>query len=253
MDGFSVIIRIIKILFHFIIGLILLSLLPFIWWVTLRLIGHINDQHLWMPMAVGVLPGIILAKWSLKDGAGPHIWEHELTHAVAAIMMGQIPTRISVEAGEGGECEHAGCIPLPLVPLLPFAIDFITLAPYILPTTTVIVVLLRPLIAPHGGWFDVLIGATFTFHCLTTLHELIGNWGAEQFISVGGDITNTDIGKSGCLFSAIYIPVVTLAIHSILLAIIVHGYVGVPQWGVAVWKPFWSSAVHWWYAALAMI
>lgn len=83
-------------------------------------------------------------------------FSHELTHTVVGLMFFQ---RIySFNAGEGEGYIERSSSGLGHV--------FISLAPYCLPIYTYLFLLIRFFIVPEYIWiFDMLIGATFAFHC----------------------------------------------------------------------------------------
>ncbi|MBC8478429.1 hypothetical protein H8D51_02685 [bacterium] len=86
--------------------------------------------------------------------------EHELTHALTALLMWR---RVrSISAGERqGETQFSGrgsvCI---------------TLTPYFLPTLALLPLGLRPLLAPSWqSWVDALLGALFIYYLISNLRE----------------------------------------------------------------------------------
>ena len=213
-------------------GAILLAFLPGV----AVAFGHLA-MTLWAtdkilaPLAAGTVAGILLDQFLLRRWAGFETFEHELTHALAALLCLRRVENFIVTRHRGGWVRHSGGFGGEL------ADDFIGLAPYVLPTFTAAAVLLRPFVP--GSWFpwyDGGIGLSFGFHAWSTLREIRHNWSSEAFASAGtGEAVQTDIARRGFLYSLIYIVTVTLAIHGVLLAILLHGYSGVPAWGRAAW------------------
>jgi len=158
------------------------------------------------------------------------VFEHEITHALAALLMLHRVTGF-VATRRGGAVSHSGHG-------LPFADDFISLAPYVLPTFTAILIFLRPLLGE--AWlpcYDTLIGGTLGFHTSSTLRETVANFNTRRFRSaIGNQLTVTDIAEQGFLFSAIYIATVSLAIHGLLFGVLVAGYAGISDWAGCVWR-----------------
>ncbi len=150
-------------------------------------------------------------------------FEHELTHAIVALLFFRKVSNFIVTNGEGGSVSHSGN----------FGGKFgnlnITLAPYFLPTFTFILILIRPLIPIEQiTWFDVLIGFTFGYHLFSTINEIKINWTKVSFTGAKSDsLTKSDIGKSGYIFSFIYILTLTTLIHGIIIWIWIDNYAGI--------------------------
>ncbi len=164
------------------------------------------------------------------------VWEHELTHALVGLLFGIIPVKIVVKKGEGGIVRHKIYTPDCLYPL---AIDFVSLAPYVLPTITFLMVVFRPIIHRDTiSCYDFFIGLSFGYHILSTIREFKSSWTLKKFPSADtGELINSDIAKTGIIFSTIYICTVTLAIHGVMLAIMIKGYTGIKGWAIHVWEP----------------
>jgi hypothetical protein len=182
-------------------------------------------------LAVGALAGALFEKYVLRKWPAFELFEHELTHATAALLWLRPVTRfvvrsqggfVTVDGGFGGMVGD----------------DFIGMAPYVLPTFTAVAILSRPWI-PHPccAWFDGWIGLTFGYHTSSTIGETRTAWTRPSFQRAGTDEWGTsDIAQQGFFNSAIYIPSVTLAIHGALLAILSGGYAGLGAWARATWQ-----------------
>ncbi len=217
---------------RFCIGVALLVLLPgfalAFWSGCEALVGV---RSLWLPFAIGTGVGLVLDQVVLRRIPGFETFEHELTHAVAALLFLRPVTRFVVTRDRGGWVEYRGGFG-GLV-----GSDFIGFAPYILPTFTVVSVLARPLVpGAWFPWFDGWIGLTFGFHTWSTLRETIVAWTSRTFTSAIGKEARSDLADRGLVFSSIYVVSATLAIHGVLLAILLHGFPGVPPWWAESWE-----------------
>lgn len=224
-------------------GVLVVGTVRAFWVFLARLSVH---ERIWQPLLLGIGVGAALDHFLLRRWAkGLHTFVHEAAHAVAALLLGHKITRFVSTRSEGGVVQHQGRFGGEI------ANTIITLAPYFWPTFAVIAVLARPLIAPE--WFpayDVLVGATIGFHSVTSARDLNRN-------SHGNPIrrgsmskpTQTDIAKcGGLLVSSAYIAIAILITYSLLIAVIVSGYVGLVQWGEVVAYEVWfavSVLVEW--------
>ena len=143
--------------------------------------------------------------------------------------LGFIPYKITAKKDGSGECRQFCICPSPLAPI---ALDSITLAPYVVPTITIILIFIRPFVDTPWLFFnDVLIGLSLGYHTTSTFNELMKNWKTNDVLSCSGNMTRTDIGKVGVWYAAVYIPSVTLAIHGFCFAFYVKNYAGIIEWG----------------------
>lgn len=183
------------------------------------------------PLLAGFVVGLILDHILFRKIPGLETFEHELTHAIAAMMFFRRVTGFSVTRHRGGHCVHTGSFGGR------FGDDFITMAPYVLPTFTFLSVMIRPLL-PAGAfpWFDIWVGLTFGFHILSNLREIRQSWSRDWFVSSSGEYAQTDLGKSGLVFSFLYIPIVSLVILGLMAAVLANGYRGVLIWVDAFWR-----------------
>lgn len=209
------------------IGLVLLALLPAYLQTFLSIGGALlSIKPLAWRLGLGFAAGVLVDRILLRRIPGIATFEHEMTHALAALMFFRRIHRFSVTRDRGGYVEHSGGFGGLL------ADDFIGLAPYVLPTFMVLSVLVRPWLDPRSLLaFDVWLGFTFGFHTCSTIRETIHNWrpGAIRPGGAPKDVPS-DIEKRGRLFSAVYITSVTSAIHGLAFAIILGGYPGVAIW-----------------------
>lgn len=192
-----------------------------------------------VPIAAGVLLGIFFDQVLLRRAPAIETFEHELTHAVCALLFLRRIDRFVVRRNGAGAVQHHGRFGGTI------GDDFIGLAPYFLPTFTVVMILVRPLLGPR--WFpgfDVGIGGTLGFHLWTTARETRENWTGTTFAdAVSGRETRTDIAERGFVYSLLFIAVLGLAVTGILAAILSDGYAGFPAWARSVWETtlrFWS-------------
>lgn len=150
-------------------------------------------------------------------------FEHELTHAIVALLFFRKVSNFIVTNGQGGSVSHSGNFGGKFG-------DFnITLAPYFLPTFTLILILSRPMIPfEYIRWFDIIVSFTFGYHLFSTIDEIRINWTKVSFLGAKSDrLTKSDIGKSGYVFSFIYIITLTTLIHGIIVWIWLDSYSGV--------------------------
>jgi hypothetical protein len=223
-------------------SLVLLFFLPGIavsCWSCLLAVGR---SSLAAPLAVGAVAGTLFEKYVLRKWPAFELFEHELTHAVAALLWLRPVTRFVVRR-HGGFVTYGGGFGGEV------GDDFIALAPYVLPTFTAVAVLCRPWL-PHDwlAWFDGWIGLAFGYHTSSTIGETRTAWTRRSFQRIETcELTTSDIAQQGFFYSAIYIASVTLAIHGALLAILSGGYAGLGAWARATWQisgrlnPLWAA------------
>ncbi len=180
-----------------------------------------ND--IWMSVLLGSLAGIFLYKVIFRKMYGFSTFEHELSHALVALVFFRRIKKFVVTRHNGGYIEYSegfgGNV----------GNYFISLGPYFLPTFTLFSVLIRPFLP--DTWFpvyDFWIGVTFSYQMMNNVDEIRMNWTKKRFRSAGtAKYTETDIGKEGYIFSFIIILALKLFILSQLLFILVKGYSGI--------------------------
>ena len=190
-------------------------------------------------LGLGFVLGFGLDQIVFRRLGGFETFEHELTHAVASLLFFRRVTAFKVTSREGGWMEYTGGFGGML------GDDFIGLAPYVLPTFTVISVLVRPLLRQGGfPWFDLWIGATLGFHTWSTIRETRLSWTSRTFHTAGtrDEVTQSDIARRGFVYSAVYILSVTAAIHAALFYMVALGYPGLEQFWHVLWR---ASAIFW--------
>jgi hypothetical protein len=125
--------------------------------------------------------------------------EHECTHAIVGLLFGKIPVGMRVSAWEGGEVQLRGGTNL-----------WISLAPYFLPTLSLLALLI--------GWisgltethlFYAILGFTISFHLVT-------NWKETSF-------RQTDLQRAGYLTSILVLPVANLLFYGAILSFVFGG------------------------------
>ncbi len=218
-------------------ALVLLALLPgaILALVALaREFGRMGEPF-WA-VAGGALVGLALERYLLRHVPGLEVLEHEIAHALAALLFCRRITRFKVSLARGGQVAHTagfgGAV----------GDDFIGFAPYVLPTFTVVLVLLRPLLGagPHP-YLDVVVGLTLGYHTGSTAWEVGQAFTRKAFRAVDGSYTRTDLGERGLAYSLLYIVAVTSAIHGALLAVFLHGYRGALDWARLALSSSWHS------------
>ena len=158
------------------------------------------------------------------------IFEHELTHALFALLCLRLVTGFVVRRS-GGEVRYRGRFGGKA------ADDLIGLAPYVAPTFTLIGALLRPVFPPAWfPWCDFALGATLGYHVGSALRETRVAWTKRSFASAGsGEATRSDVGKRGYVFSFVFIVVVGAALHGLLFDLLAAGPRGALAWASHVW------------------
>ncbi len=187
----------------------------------------INLMPDWLlPFGIGTIIGLYLDQKFIRWLPGVEVFEHEFTHAVAAKMFFRKIIKFKVTLTNGGSVVHKGKFGGT------FGDDFIGFAPYILPTFTVLLVVLRPLlwdIPPF--WYDIVVGFTFGFHTWSTIREFMLGMSPERFRSAAtGKWVRSDIASRGYIYSFIFLLTFTLAIHTLLLFIMLKGFYGTRLW-----------------------
>jgi len=149
-------------------------------------------------------------------------FEHELTHALVALLFLRRIHKFIVTSKRGGQVQYSGNFGGEFGNLL------IGLAPYYLPTLTLIAVLVRPFL-PTGWfpWYDGFIGATLAFHIFSTIDETKLSWTKHSFTGAGDHHkTKSDIGKVGYIFAFLVITGFGIFLLGLSLQLIGTGYSG---------------------------
>jgi len=180
--------------------------------------------------AAGALIGIVVCRPLLRLLPVLETFEHELTHAVAALCLLRGVSRFKVTWRGGGYIEHRSGSRL--------GDDLIGLAPYMVPTATLAVALFTPLVAPPArSWFLGGAGVTFGYHLVSTVREVGSSLTRRGFLPPGARReVQTDIGQRGLMYSSAFILAGFLLFHGITAALLADGYSGAPIWGRALWR-----------------
>jgi len=209
----------------FLISAILLFLLPGASIAFWRYSVAQARSDIALPLALGIIGGVLVDRYLLRRWRRFHIFEHELTHALAALMFLH-PISAFVVRHDGGYIRHRGGFGGV------YGDDFIGLAPYVVPTFTLLSVLTRPFVP--GAWFpwyDVWVGCTFGYHLHSTYWELRGSWTSREFHLPGtSEWTKSDVASRGRVYSGLFILTVTLMVHGLMFAILFGGYGAVRPW-----------------------
>ncbi len=225
---------------RFLFGTILLLLLPgvtaaFVW--NTVLLAHVPP--ILIPLAIGLLLGIVIDHFIFRRIPVVETFEHELTHAAAALMFFRRITGFVVNKKGGTVSYHEGFGGR-------LGNDFIGLAPYAFPLFAALSVGGRFFVP--STWFpgyDGWIGFTFGYHLWSSIEEIGGAWTKQKFVSAGtGEVTQTDIARRGYVYAAIFIAAFALGIHGILIAILVNGTSGIAHWAGKVWGVTMVISVH---------
>ena len=124
-----------------------------------RLMGNLIHPF-WLGM--GIYLGLFFI-WLRKHGGFWETFEHELTHALFALLFFQRIEGFKATAGGGGQVQHSGRWGGNFV---------IALAPYFFPTVTVVPLGLLFLVPPSVQPYVVgAVGFTLMYHILSTLRE----------------------------------------------------------------------------------
>ena len=197
-----------------------------------NLLLFFSEQVLWIPALTGIAAGIILHEIIFKRIEGFSTFEHELSHALVALFFFRKIKKFKVTRYNGGYVEYTNGFGGEA------GNHFITLAPYFLPTFTLVSVFIRPFLP--ASWFplfDVWIGITFSYQTLNNIKELQRNWTHARFHPAGRkELTKSDIGIEGYIFSLIMIFALKLLFLSLLMSIIVNGYTAFPHLCKTIWQ-----------------
>jgi hypothetical protein len=140
--------------------------------------------------------------------------EHELTHAGASLAIFKMPSKLVVDPKGGGKSagvtETVGCF-------------LVALAPYFLPLFTLPLLLLKPVVPPpFDRVIDFLIGFTLAFHYVRLYNDL--------------KTTQTDITRTGTIFSFFFSVVMNLIFLVVILAVVTGRYAMIPEYFQTSWE-----------------
>jgi hypothetical protein len=227
---------------RFLLGLFALFIIPgsaVAFWDALQVIAH--NKELWIPLVIGFAAGIPVYFTMIRKIPYISTFEHELTHAIVALLFFRKIHKFIVTSRRGGQVQYSGNFGGEFGNLL------IGLAPYYLPTFTLITVMVRPFLP--DGWFpmfDGFIGATLAFHACSTPEETKLAWTKRSFTGAGDNQkTKSDIGKVGYIVAFLVIAGFGLFLLGLALQLIGSGYAGTWHFLKQVGKNSWET-----YAAL---
>ena len=205
------------------LGLIALFIIPgsvLALWDALIVIA--GNPDIWIPLICGLALGIPFYFILIRKIHVISTFEHELTHALVALFFLRRIHKFIVTSKRGGQVQYSGNFGGEFGNLL------IGLAPYYLPTLTLIAVLVRPF--PPSGWFpwyDGFIGATLAFHIFSTIDETRLSWTKHSFTGAGDhQKTKSDIGKVGYIFAFLVISGFGIFLLGLSFQLIGTGYSG---------------------------
>ena len=133
-------------------------------------------------------------------------FEHEVTHCIFAVAMGNRVTGMRVTAVEGGHMQYIGTPSW-----------LIDVAPYFFPTMTVVALVILPWIptvTPAEALF--IVGITVAYHLTSTWVET--------------HTGQSDLQKAGFTFSILFLPGANIACFNIVLNVALLGWIGVVKW-----------------------
>ena len=167
-----------------------------------------------LPFSVGLLA--YLALWIATIRRWRTTWlstlEHELTHALFALLTFHPVVEIRTTWRSGGQMRYRGK-----------GNWLITLSPYFFPTICMLllsVLALVPVLFSQTG--EVLVGAAFGYHLTSTVRETHAG--------------QSDLREAGYLFSLLVLPGLFLLTHGVVLAWCYGGNVGLAGFLRLVWK-----------------
>jgi hypothetical protein len=208
---------------RFLLGFIALFIIPgsvMAFWDVLLVITR--DRDLWIPLICGFGAGIPVYFTVIRKIPYISTFEHELTHALVALLFFRKIHKFIVTAKRGGQVQYSGKFGGEFGNLL------IGLAPYYLPTFTLLAVLIRPFLpAEWFPWFDGFLGASLAFHLCSTPEETKQAWTKQTFASAGDkQKTKSDIGQVGYILAFLVIAGFGIFLMGLVLQLIGSGYAG---------------------------
>ena len=179
-------------------------------------------------LGAGCAAGVLLFRPLLLRYPVLETFEHELTHALAAVCLLRGVRRFKVTLHRGGYVEHSGGSRI--------GDDVIGLAPYLLPTLTLGAALFAPAVPPAGrGPYFAAVGVTFGYHLVSTVREVRGSFTKRSFRAAGSRrAIQSDIGSRGYVYSSALILAGILLTHGVAAALLAGGRPAVAAWGRAL-------------------
>ena len=187
------------------VGLLAIVLLPTTIWSSLRVVAGEFPSSKYLAFALGAGCYILVARWLSRIrifGTFFSTLEHELTHAVVAVLTFHRVLSIRSTWRDGGHVRIVGR-----------GNWLITIAPYFLPTISI---LFMPIVwlTPYPMKIGILAvqGATWGYHVWSTIRETHRG--------------QTDLKKVGWIFSWIFLPTANLITMVGTFAFAVGGWAG---------------------------
>ena len=189
--------------------------------------------------------GLLLYLLVLRKFSAFGTFEHELTHALAALLFFNRIHKFVVTRHNGGYTTYSGGYGGH------FAHFMIALAPYFLPTYSVFLILAR--FALPGGWFpwyDLFIGMTLVYYLITNVEETRRNWTKSAFQCAGSsEITRSDIAQLGYIFSLFFIAGLTLFVYSLLFYLLSSTNL----WSGRFFQLLWSDSLDFYQPRITIV
>ena len=203
------------------------------------IVAIFQNREIWIPVVIGLSSGVFLYVFLIRRWQAFLTFEHELTHALMALLFFRKIHSFVVTGKRGGLVRHSGNFGGAFGDLM------ITAAPYYLPTFTFIVIWFIPLVPDSWiFWFNLFLGVTLMYHLLSAWDEIRNNWRNDFFTNARGESMRTDIGKLGYVVAILAFTAFTLLFYGMIFHMIVHGYSGlwpfirsvaVGSW--TIWEP----------------
>jgi hypothetical protein len=195
----------------------------------------LKDSVVFIPLLLGFIAGLPLGHLAWKRYK-VHVFEHELTHAIVALLLGGKIGKL-VATSHGGWVSHSN------VRFGHLGEMMVSFAPYYLPTFTFFLSFFTPFIPMvYRGLYLLILGITLGFHTITTIRETRINFSNKPFKSVGtNESFLSDLGKHGLLFSMISLIALNIISHSIVFIMILHDYSELWNWSKYVFLALWQN------------
>jgi len=182
------------------------------------LIRLISFESIFYPLLIGILIGLILYLFFIKKYDAITTFDHELAHAIVAILFLRRIKRF-VSTSSGGYVRHSGGIGGELGNVL------ISLAPYYFPTFSLITIFIRPIIPLDWfPWYDGFIGGMLGYHFASSIEDIIQSYRSTEFIDVFNQPAYSDIKKVGLISSAFILTALIFLIYGAMLHLLIGGY-----------------------------
>lgn len=221
--------------------LVFVALVPGLWHVLVDVVQlAAADRALAGRLAGGLGIGAVVHLLVLRPFPGFLTLQHELKHAVVALLFLRRIHRFRVTLRSGGVLEYSQGFGGT------FGNHTISLAPYFLLPTAVPAALILPLF-PDRGWHGILFGALLAVDLSNVAHDLRRNWSKTPVPMVDGTQARTDIGQRGYLFTAATVAFWGLALLVLSLGLVTSGYQGMPAVGAAVAETWRDTGVWIWH------